>query len=89
MRERSLTISVAQLQSLALRTRGFNPGLEIRLVQPYEDTNETRVDVYHVRSLVEYDGSWSAWPILPDGETGDEQLASGTTPDPFEGGRLW
>lgn len=64
---RRITLSVAQLQTLAQRTEGFHPGKEVTLFQPYPETTDVGIDVYHVRTMVEHDGRWFAM-ALKDGE---------------------
>jgi hypothetical protein len=64
---RQITLSVAQIQSLALKTLGFAPDKEVWITAPYDDSTEIEFDIYHVRVGIDHDGIWRAY-ALKDGD---------------------
>ena len=70
-----MTVTVDQIQSMALKTLGFRGEHGVRL----EYDNELGIvsfDIYHVRIEIEDDGSWRAF-AKESGET----LSTGRVPD--------
>lgn len=83
MAERQITLSVAQIQSLALKTMGFRPDLEVKVRAPYDDSTHVECDVYHVRNGIDHDGAWQSWGIDADGDA-TELLDKGIMPKFYE-----
>jgi hypothetical protein len=67
---RKITLTVAQIQSLALKTMGHRPDLDVSIVAPYEDSMEIEFELLHVRVGINDDGHWRVWA-----EHGDEALS--------------
>lgn len=55
---RQITLSVSQIQSLALKTMGYRPDMEVPIYAPYDDSMEITADVINVRLGIDYDGEW-------------------------------
>lgn len=56
--ERTFTLSVAQIQTLALKTMGFKEDHEVIVRAPYIDSTEIEFDIFHVRVGIDHDGHW-------------------------------
>lgn len=76
---RVLTLSVAQIQSLALKTMGFRNDHEVSVRAPYDDSNEIEFDIYHVRVGIDHNGDWRAYALM-DGDAG-RMLSHGKVPE--------
>ena len=72
---RSMTVTQAQAQSLALKTLGFTGEYEVRLEHDPE-TGDIEFDIYHVRVRIDPYGAWEAFT-----KEGGESLSSGQAPD--------
>lgn len=74
----TVTLSIAQLQTLALKTMGFREDHEVTITKSLEDGNVT-LDIFHVRVVIEYDGSWGAYSRDIDGDS-EHLLGKGVMP---------
>lgn len=79
MAERSFTLSIAQIHSLALKTMGFAPDHEVTIRAPYDDSTEIEFDIYHVRIGIDNDGTWGAYSRDDHGNA-DVRLSKGKMP---------
>lgn len=76
---RQITLTVAQIQSLALKTLGFTDDYEVRLRAPYDESTEIEFDIYHVRIGIDHDGHWCAYSKDKNGDA-DHLLNEGPVP---------
>lgn len=61
-----LTLTVAQLQTAAFKTLGFQGDMEVSLVRNDTSDTEIEMDVYHVRNVIDSDGNYEVWALNSD-----------------------
>jgi hypothetical protein len=89
MAERRFTLSVAQIQSLALKTMGFRPDHEVTIVQPWDDSMDVQVDIFNVQVEVAYSGTWGVYAHASENDPNghDLKLNEGEMPRFYEWGQ--